>query len=644
MPRELSDLLHDTADRPSEPLDVGAIRGRARRRRVLRRGSGTAAAVAVLAVAVVLATGLSEPDSEVDLIDDPPAPDIEESDTDDADDTGDTDEAAEPEQSGEFGPELSTDDLRGLPQEGVAVEIDGQVVLLSLDAPAEVLGHVRGELAPYPDGLSSRGSGPLPLHLTRHQVSTWVDPATGISWEQLRRGTPVGADARVRRRVDRPPEERMVLLRDPSGFDSSGEPETLAAWPEDAPWWLTPDHRVVSWATCADGDCAHHYYDSATGDEGELDPGCWVGAADDDGFTQVCDPPDGESARGGRQLRVTAEPSATLDLPEGLDGEPTTATAVFGSGVIRADHATCDRVESFRIGDRELEFLGGDFRDGTSTAVPVGVAADGRIVRHSNASDQECGAQADQPGIRLHDPATGAKERMWDVEVPADAVRMWSSPGLRAADASQSAEDAERDSVVPELAALPLNLRVDQAAPDREQGRADTPEGIWLAARPDADASEVTDGCGLGDPDGVYGRDIICVMEYGEVVLLDEGGQRVERALPLPGVPPQWIEVTDEAVYCGRQGDGGLPTSMLCRVDRETGEATVRVFTRDREADEAYLDAMGEFLDEAGWALDDSRPGVRFDGMTQTAEGLVLEGQDGRALVDPQTLELRLDP
>lgn len=631
MPLDLTHLLHETAERPSQPLDVADVRGRARRRRLRRRGAEAVAGVAVLAFAAVLLTGLTEPDGELELIDDPPPPPVEESDSDDAEQAREADDTAEPDEDGEFGPELLAHDLRGLPPEGIAVSVDKRVVLLSLDRPAEVLGHVRGELDPSPEGLSSPASGPLPLSLLAHSSTLWVDPASGRTWDQHSAGIPVGASARVLLDGEATPGERRVLLRDRGGLQE--EPEVVAAWPEDAPWWLTPDHRVVSWATCADGDCPHHFYDSATGERGELDPGCWVAAAAEDTRTRVCGVvPGSTTALGGREIRVEGESALALEVPSGRDDEPTAATAVFGQDVVRVDHETCDRVEPLRIQEGELGLVQEGLRHEMPSAVPLGVSADGKIVLHRNAA---CAPQADQPGISIHDPATGVSEPIWDVELPPDAVRMWSSPGSRAADSSQSAEDAERDGVVAALAALPLHLRVEPTA------RSESPEGWWVGNRIPLTAAHRAEGC-VGDRSGVPGLDFSCIGD-GELLLLDETGERIERAYPLPEIAPRWIEVTDDAVYCGAQADGGQAHSMLCRVDRETGELTVRVFPSSQEHSQEYRARMAGFLEASGWEVDDSRPGVRFTQSALRDHG-VIHGSDGEALVDPETLELTLDP
>jgi hypothetical protein len=84
----------------------------------------------------------------------------------------------------------------------------------------------------------------------------------------------------------------------------------------------------------------------------------------------------------------------------------------------------------------------------------------------------------------------------------------------------------------------------------------------------------------VSDPDQ-FSADISAypgLAEYGELLLLTPDRSRILSAYPFRGVPPQWLLVTQEAIYCGRQGDGGLANSMVCRVDRSTGALTVVVF------------------------------------------------------------------
>jgi hypothetical protein len=56
-------------------------------------------------------------------------------------------------------------------------------------------------------------------------------------------------------------------------------------------------------------------------------------------------------------------------------------------------------------------------------------------------------------------------------------------------------------------------------------------------------------------------------------------GLRAHREGVSPAVvPPEVLVVGEEAVYCGRNSEGLLPDSMVCRIDRRTLQAAVRVF------------------------------------------------------------------
>lgn len=119
---------------------------------------------------------------------------------------------------------------------------------------------------------------------------------------------------------------------------------------------------------------------------------------------------------------------------------------------------------------------------------------------------------------------------------------------------SQSAVDAGRDGVPASIASLPFDERVEDKA------RIRTLEGFWVISRPSGGDKAETD-------------------DYEEILLLDIGETTILRAYPLPSVPPDWITVGDQAVYCGREGDGDLRYAMVCRIDRKTLAATVRIFT-----------------------------------------------------------------
>jgi hypothetical protein len=121
---------------------------------------------------------------------------------------------------------------------------------------------------------------------------------------------------------------------------------------------------------------------------------------------------------------------------------------------------------------------------------------------------------------------------------------------------SQSEADARRDGVPAELAALPL---VERGMPYLDDQRA---EGTWWIARPPVTAQQGGDGRWA---------------EYSEILLTNRHGE-VIRAYAMPSEVPSWMLVTDDAVFAGRVGDGGLPNSTLVRIDRRTLEARTLVF------------------------------------------------------------------
>jgi hypothetical protein len=167
--------------------------------------------------------------------------------------------------------------------------------------------------------------------------------------------------------------------------------------------------------------------------------------------------------------------------------------------------------------------------------------------------------------------------------MPADGLRRGLAAGALVAlvacsssgeHASQSASDARRDQVPPKVAALTVADRVEvqraNSAPFK-RASAKATDGTWVASQLHVD---LIDNCTYHVPDGdIY----YCSTDWGEVLLRDSSG-KIKRAYPLPGLPPQYISVGPDAVYCARQGDGGLPNSMVCRIDRKTLKMTVRVF------------------------------------------------------------------
>lgn len=150
-------------------------------------------------------------------------------------------------------------------------------------------------------------------------------------------------------------------------------------------------------------------------------------------------------------------------------------------------------------------------------------------------------------------------------------------PSRAAPRPSQSATDARRDGVIPELAEASLHARSDRLA------GVDTRDGRWVISRPSKalqDAS-IKDGCRLGPEGGENGTEAICTIEYGEILLV-RGGE-IMRAYPMPEVPPTWIYAADDAIFGGRIGDGCLPHSTLFRIDRATFALELIVFPQTED-------------------------------------------------------------
>lgn len=136
--------------------------------------------------------------------------------------------------------------------------------------------------------------------------------------------------------------------------------------------------------------------------------------------------------------------------------------------------------------------------------------------------------------------------------------------------ASQTPGDALRDGVLPALAELPYEVRVGPIE------SIETAEGTWIVSRPPEAIDAYTKECRLGAEIGRYPTDFICTTEYGELLLVRDGV--IVRAYPFPGAPPEFLIVTDDTVYCARGSEPRLPDTMVCRIDRASLEALVRVF------------------------------------------------------------------
>lgn len=207
-----------------------------------------------------------------------------------------------------------------------------------------------------------------------------------------------------------------------------------------------------------------------------------------------------------------------------------------------------------------------------------------------------------------------------------------SSTSPAVATASQSRADAARDGVIPALAAIPFADRVHILKSVR------TSEGVWALSRPPASIEKYTKGCRLGPEAGKYPTKTICTTDYGELLLLDASSSRIIRAYPLPAVPPSYLVVTKDAVYCGRDGDRklsetALPDSMVCVVNRKTLRARVHVFAPGLESE--CLQPC--FFPPKNWTLTNGR--ISVTGLEPAHEGLVVHGRHGATTVlNPDTL------
>jgi hypothetical protein len=159
-------------------------------------------------------------------------------------------------------------------------------------------------------------------------------------------------------------------------------------------------------------------------------------------------------------------------------------------------------------------------------------------------------------------------DSQWNAPLAQTAVKVEVKHHALFTEPSQSPEDARRDQVIQGLAEMPVSERVGYAV------EIETPEGLWVLSRPGLRC--IQQGC-IGICDGDFddlrnGTDFIYLSEYSEVLLMDPTGTKILRAYLMPGYPAYEMIVTDNAVFTGRVGDGGLPCSSLVRIDRETLE------------------------------------------------------------------------
>jgi len=187
---------------------------------------------------------------------------------------------------------------------------------------------------------------------------------------------------------------------------------------------------------------------------------------------------------------------------------------------------------------------------------------------------------------------------------------------------SQSPADAARDGIVPEIAALPLEQRVNEDRPFYDVGRIETAEGAWVISTPSPE--DVDQFSEIGDAAGAYGRDYVDLGEYAEILLLDSETGEILNAFPFPTFTPHSVGLFGDGVYCIGYSEG-YADSMLCRINRQTLEAAVRVFPEGPEIDPADY---AWFSDT--WTVDVSgRAPLALEGSGASPDG-----------IDPLTLEV----
>ena len=207
---------------------------------------------------------------------------------------------------------------------------------------------------------------------------------------------------------------------------------------------------------------------------------------------------------------------------------------------------------------------------------------------------------------------------------------------------SQSAADAARDLVLPDIAALPLSVRLAPIEP-RHRGiptELSTPEGIWTISSPDI--SSIVGHCPNPSPTyypgGSSSQSGTCVM-YTEILLLSPDRQHIRRAFPIADYPPQWLSLTPDAIYCGRQ-DG--IRSMVCRIDRSTQTLVGRIFPA---AKPVFPEDIGNSVMSqefpGSWTTQKPSTLSGFDQAELTSDALQIRDDKGEPTVrlDPHTLE-----
>jgi hypothetical protein len=210
---------------------------------------------------------------------------------------------------------------------------------------------------------------------------------------------------------------------------------------------------------------------------------------------------------------------------------------------------------------------------------------------------------------------------------------------------SQTQEEAVRDGVYPQVAALPWKQRIGakvlKVTNSTVGGRALT----WKLVRPDL--SSVTgfgkDGC-LTPVDEARSYPVCQNGQYTELLAFQWGTKRIVRAYPL-AEKMTWITGAAGNLYCGKDGKEPLQNSALCRVDLNTLELTGTVFDCEGEKDACGLGDKilnrypGTWFESASIA---GAASIRLKGIND----LFVSAKDGRstARLDPTTLRARSNP
>lgn len=147
------------------------------------------------------------------------------------------------------------------------------------------------------------------------------------------------------------------------------------------------------------------------------------------------------------------------------------------------------------------------------------------------------------------------------------------------------------DAVPDAVAELPIRHRVNPYGPSQvgEPSEAPSPDGVWVMSKPLWTEVEP-----IPDDAARYRHG------YSELLLLSADRTKILAAYPMLATSITWIDSNDEAVYFGRNGDGGQPISVVARLDREQTHLIVKFAAPSGVADgvDAYVprdDVLGEW-------------------------------------------------